>query len=351
MPAAIARDYALTEDVAGTPALTDSGFRIGEEGRWWTPGLDRKTLKELTRREDARPIANYGLWLILLAASGYVAFLTWGSWWAVPAFLVYGTIYSSCDPRSHDLGHGTTFRTRWLNSAFLHLTLFMTMKEPVMWRWRHARHHTDTIHVGRDPEIQVSRPADLLRIAADFFFVFLALTEVKPTVQHAFGTITGDARHYVPRSEWRKLIWSARLLVAAYVAVAIWCIAIGSIFPVIFLWGPRFYANWLNFFGYLTQHAGLAEDAFDHRLNTRTVVMNPVFEFLYANLNYHIEHHIYPLVPYFNLPTLHRILEERGELPYTYRGLADAHREVMPALWRQSRETAYFVRRKLPAPA
>ena len=55
----------------------------------------------------------------------------------------------------------------------------------------------------------------------------------------------------------------------------------------------------------LTQHAGLAEDVLDHRLNSRTVYMNPVFRFLYWNMNYHVEHHMFPMVPYHALPALH----------------------------------------------
>ena len=37
----------------------------------------------------------------------------------------------------------------------------MVMRESVVWRWSHTRHHSDTIIVGRDPEIQVSRPPDI----------------------------------------------------------------------------------------------------------------------------------------------------------------------------------------------
>ena len=32
------------------------------------------------------------------------------------------------------------------------------VRNPVEWRWSHARHHTDTIIVGRDPEIVAMRP-------------------------------------------------------------------------------------------------------------------------------------------------------------------------------------------------
>ena len=55
----------------------------------------------------------------------------------------------------------------------------------------------------------------------------------------------------------------------------------------------------------LTQHAGLGENVLDHRLNTRTVYMNPVIRFLYWNMNYHVEHHMFPMVPYHRLAELH----------------------------------------------
>ena len=38
---------------------------------------------------------------------------------------------------------------------------------------------------------------------------------------------------------------------------------------------PSIYGAWLYLVFGLTQHAGLAEDVLDHRLNSRTVYMNP----------------------------------------------------------------------------
>ncbi len=34
-------------------------------------------------------------------------------------------------------------------------------RPPTLWRWSHVRHHTDTIVVGRDPEIVFPRPSSL----------------------------------------------------------------------------------------------------------------------------------------------------------------------------------------------
>lgn len=338
--------YHLSQAFSQNTDLAKEEVTASESGAWWMPEIGRKDLKQLMKREDRRPLANYLTWLALLGATGVLAWMSLGSWWAIPAFFIYGTVYSSCDPRSHDLGHGAAFKTRWLNTFFCNLCLFMTLKEPVMWRWRHARHHTDTIHVGHDPEILVTRPADLVRIGLDLFFLKNAKDELLPSLSHAFGRISPDARHYVPQSEWRRMIWSSRLLIGSIVLVLAACVAFGTIVPLLFLWGPRFYANWLNFFGFLSQHAGLAEDSYDHRLNTRTFRMNPVLEFLYANMNYHIEHHLYPLIPYYNLPKLH--VQIKDQLPYTYRSLSEVTLAVLPVMWRQAQDAGYFERRVLP---
>lgn len=321
------------------------------DGDWWTCDISRKELKSLMKRENRRPLIDYFLWLALLIGSGVFAYLSLDSaiGWSILAFFVYGTIYSSCDPRSHDLGHGTAFKTSWINDVFRRLCLFLTMKEPIDWRWRHARHHTDTIHVGYDPEILVKRPADLIPIFADFFFLTQAKGELQGIFTHAMGRVTGDPRYYVPRSEWPKIIRSARLYVAAIAIVVGYCIWMQSAVPLLFIWGPRIYANWLNYFGFLSQHAGLREDSHDHRLNTRTFLMMPPLEFLYNNMNYHIEHHLHPLIPFYNLPKLH--WKVRDQLPKTYGSLFEVTRETVPVVWRQAFEPDYFVTRKLPESA
>ncbi len=95
-----------------------------------------------------------------------------------------------------------------------------------------------------------------------------------------------------------------------------------------------------------TQHAAPAENVLDYRLNCRTIHMNPVHRFLYWNMNYHTEHHMFPLVPYHQLPRLHQIV--KGDCPAPYPSLTAAYREIIPALLRQIREPGWYVRRKLP---
>jgi MocE subfamily Rieske [2Fe-2S] domain protein len=108
------------------------------------------------------------------------------------------------------------------------------------------------------------------------------------------------------------------------------------------------YGAWLMVvFGY-TQHAGLAENVLDHRLDCRTVYMNPVNRYLYWNMNYHIEHHMFPLVPYHALPKLHELI--KADSPEPYAGLLHAYKEIIPTVLRQARDPGYFVKRQLPSP-
>jgi Na+-transporting NADH:ubiquinone oxidoreductase subunit F len=111
---------------------------------------------------------------------------------------------------------------------------------------------------------------------------------------------------------------------------------------------PTLYGSWLMPIYYYTQHAGLAENVLDHRLNCRTVYLNPINRYLYWNMNYHLEHHMFPLVPYHQLPRLHALV--KSDTPEPYDGLWAAWREIVPAVLRQVKDPAYYVTRRLPTP-
>ena len=115
-------------------------------------------------REDGPAVRDTLLWIALLVGFAGLAIALWPSWWATLPLFAYGTLYgSSSDSRWHECGHGTAFKTRWMNDAVYQIACFMIMREPEIWRWTHTRHHTDTIIVGRDPEIAAMRPPAIWR--------------------------------------------------------------------------------------------------------------------------------------------------------------------------------------------
>jgi fatty acid desaturase len=233
-----------------------------------------------------------------------------------------------------------------MNDVVYNIASFMVLRQPTTWRWSHTRHHTDTIIVGRDPEIAAPRPPDLVGMVLGLFSLKSGPRELRKLVLHVFGKVDAEEATFIPKDELGKVFLTARIWALIYAAVIALAIFERSILPLLYIGLPSFYGAWLlSVFGF-TQHAGLAEDVLDHRLNCRTVYMNPVLRFLYWNMNYHVEHHMFPMVPYHALPGLHA--EMKDDAPAPYRGLIDAYSEILPALWKQTKDPTYFVRRHLP---
>lgn len=315
---------------------------------WYRCALTRQQMKALMQRHDRRAILDTLLWFGLIAASGVLAYMSWGTAWAIPAFFLYGTLYAGpADSRWHETGHGTAFRTPWLNDAVYQIASFLVLRRPTQKRWSHARHHTDTLVVGRDPEIVAPRPPDLAGLLLNCLNLKSGLNELKHVVRNALGSIDAEERTYIPESEFGKVKREARVWCLIYGAVVGACLVTHSIKPLMFVGLPSFYGAWLGLFFGLTQHSGLPENVQDHRLNCRTIYMNPVFRFLYWNMNYHTEHHMFPMVPFHALPRLHALIKD--DCPPPYPSTLAAYRELVPAVLRQVREPGYAVWRPLPA--
>ncbi|HJY96885.1 MAG TPA: fatty acid desaturase, partial [Streptosporangiaceae bacterium] len=111
-------------------------------GDWFRSAVPRKRMKELMRRSDYPAIRDTIIWLGLMGLFAGLGIAFWGSWRALPFFVAYGLLYgSTSDSRWHEAGHGTAFRTRWLDQGLYQLASFMIMRDPVTWRWSHTRHH------------------------------------------------------------------------------------------------------------------------------------------------------------------------------------------------------------------
>ncbi|MBI2501903.1 MAG: fatty acid desaturase family protein [Candidatus Latescibacteria bacterium] len=339
------RDYSLTG--RDTKLAEERGLA---DAQWYASDIPRQRMRELMQRRNGPAARDTLIWFAVLITSGVLGHLNWATWWALPCFLVYGVIYaSSSDSRWHESLHRTAFKTVWLNDALYEIASFMVFRESVSWRWSHTRHHTDTIIVGRDPEIAVPRPPDLLGVLMAFFVLKSAPKEFLRMLKHSFGHLTPAEATYIPASEHSKVFRNARIYILIYASVAGTAIATQSILPLMYIGLPSLYGSWLMVVFGLTQHAGLAEDVLDHRLNCRTVYMNPIFRFLYWEMNYHVEHHMFPMVPYHALGKLHQ--ELKADMPKPYSGLWEAYREIIPTLFRQVKNPPYFVQRQLPPTA
>jgi len=339
------RDYSLTGPLNAW--AVESGLANAE---WYKTKIPRARMKELMQRSDHPATRDTILWIGGMIVCAGLGVYFWGSWWCVPFFAVYGVLYgSSGDSRWHECGHGTAFKTQWKNDAVYQLACFFMMRNPVVWRWSHSRHHTDTIIVGRDPEIITPRPPEVAKLLLNFFGVLDAPQHLGVMLRLAAGRLTAAEKDFIPESEWGKAIRIARIWTVIYALVIAASIWMRSILPLMVIGLPRLYGAWHHLLTGVTQHIGLAEDVLDHRLNCRTVYINPFSRFVYWNMNYHVEHHMFPMVPYHRLPELHK--EIQPDCPPAYHGFYACYREIIPTLWRQLKDPTYFVRRELPATA
>ncbi|MDP3958730.1 MAG: fatty acid desaturase [Pseudorhodobacter sp.] len=284
----------------GTRHAIDSGLAAAE---WYHTAVARKDIKALRQRSNRPAIRDT---IVLYGCMIVFATLGWQLWpglWSAPFWLAYGVLYGSAsDSRWHECSHGTAFRTPWLNTWVYHIASFMIVRNPVTWRWSHARHHTDTCIVGRDPEIAVMRPPVFARLIANFAGLVDAWNGWGRMVLNASGRIAAEEASFIPVPEQPKVIAVARvwvLIYAATLALALW---MHSILPLMVIGLPRLYGAWHHVMTGLLQHGGLADNVIDHRLNSRTVLMNPVSRFIYWNMNYHVEHHMFPMVPITRCP-------------------------------------------------
>ena len=318
---------------------------------WHKCSINKRELKKFSIRSDWQGLKHIFLYFLLLIFSGYMAFVTWNSWWTILWFLIYGNIYTLSNPIWHECGHKLAFKSRWLNVVFYQITSFMYNYEPVRWRWSHHHHHTYTLHTKKnyDHEIQVTKPTDLflvlmMHIPCGNIFTFL-FTHIE-TVKHAFGFTSVVMKDCIPKKEQLKVRIFARIHITLWIIIIVFSIYFQSWFLILYLLLPFLYGTTLINIIHFIQHAGLANNENDHRLTTRTVKLNFFLNFLCWNMEYHLEHHMFPMVPSYNLKKLHEAVKD--QMPKPKNGLWDAYKEIIPAILKQAKDPKYILEIKLP---
>jgi fatty acid desaturase len=323
---------------------------------WYRSPLDKETLKQLTRRSDAKGLLQCGGFMALTALTAGASVYAWLHLPLVLFLLIlfiHGTVFVFYSNGFHELTHGTMFRAKWLNAVFLRIFSFLGWNSHVRYKASHMRHHLYTLHPPDDLEvvlpIRLMARSFVLSAVVDPITLWVA---VGGAVRLALGRLEGPWEHALfpesdPVQRRRLFNWSRTTLLghAAIIGVSA---ATGWWLLAVLTTGARFYGGWLSFLLNYTQHIGLQDNVADFRLCTRTVILNPVYRFLYFHMNYHAEHHMYASVPCYNLGRLRRAI--LTDMPPA-RGLVGAWREIISVLHRQKTDPGYQLVYQLPAPA
>lgn len=297
--------------------------------------LDKGTLKALSRRSDRPGLLYLALWGLLLLAGGAALAFSLGTWLAVPAMLFYGAVLTvPAYALSHECAHGTAFRTRWLNELVFWATSLVYIEGPHFRRYAHARHHTYTWIRGRDAQMPFNTPLTFKGWLLEISGIGQYLYDARHLVRNAFGRFNPAVVDFTPAGELPKLKWEARAFLAVYLGGAAAALAAEALWPLVYLVIPRLAGAVVMQLFTIIQHAEMAEDRPDLRESTRSFATNRFADFLYANMSRHIEHHLFPMVPFHALPQLNAALA--GQLPAPSRGLLRSNAEVLSAVLRRS---------------
>lgn len=311
--------------------------------KWHKCDVPKDQMKELMKRSDAKGLKQTISYFIVLSGLGYLTWRCMGTYWVIPAFIAYGTVYCFLNHMMHETIHRTPFKSRKLNDFVHWVSSFLNGAEAVTNRYGHLRHHKVTYYEKYDPEVFIFRPFSLWKY---FKKCFIDIPNPGYILSHAAGRITDQDRDLIPPKELNWLVWSSRLWVVGYGLIIASCFVFHTYMPLLFTIGARIFGAPLARLLDHSQHSCLEINEPDHRLCCRNIDLNPVLRFLYWNMNFHTEHHMFPAIPFHALPKMHELIKD--QLPPAKKGLIAAYCEIIPAVIRQHKDPSYHITPVLP---
>lgn len=291
--------------------------------------IEPAALKALSQRSDVRGAVQAASHFLAIGATGYGLFLTWGTLWCVPVFVLHGMLLNYLYAAQHELIHRTAFRTRRLNDWVGHLTGFLLIYPCDFDRIRHFQHHRHTKDVKLDSDIPNRMPMTLRLYVERMLAVKYWISRFSTLSRHVLGHAD---EFYFTDQDKRAIIREARWHLAGYGAVAAASLAFESGFAVWYWLLPLLLTKTTHQVHNLSEHSGLPNVP-NVLQNTRTVATNPFMYWITWNMCYHADHHLFPGVPFHQLPRLHALVgAQLKAVAPSYHAL---HRSFIVSLWRE----------------
>ena len=324
--------------------------------KWYRCPIDPTVLRELSKPSDLQGfqmgLGHLGLWLLTGAVSFYFAVEQLWLGFLLTIFL-HGTVGTFFSAPHHELCHGTVFKTKRFNEIFLRIFSTLGLQNFHIYKMSHSYHHRFTLHRIADKEVVLPKTPSLkfLYLLQLFTFNITGGFESRglfPTMRGLFR-VAAD-RMEQPYNEWgaelyaefpeerQKAVHWARYLIAVHLSFALFAVLIGYPILILIVSLHPFIGNWLRYFVGAPMHCGLQSDVSDFRKCVRTITLDPISEFLYWHMNWHLEHHMFAAVPCYNLKKLYEAVAEDMPQPRT---LISSWQEMLEVVKHQEADPAY----------
>ena len=331
--------------------------------KWYRCPIDPNILRELSKPSDFQgfkmALGHLGLWLFTGSLSFYFLIEQFWLGFLLTIFL-HGTVGTFFSAPHHELCHGTVFKTKRLNEIFLKIFSTLGMQNFYIYKMSHSYHHRFTLHRIADKEVVLPKTPSLrvLYLLQLFTFNITGGFESRgliPTMRGLFRVAADKMEQ--PYNEWGaelyaefpeerlKAVHWARYLIAVHLSFALITVLIGYPILILIVSLHPFIGNWLRYFVGAPMHCGLRSDVSDFRKCVRTITLDPISEFLYWHMNWHLEHHMFAAVPCYNLKKLYKAVAEDMPRPRT---LISSWKEMLEVVEQQETDPAYEFNTPVP---
>lgn len=266
--------------------------------------LSPEVYGEVTTLKALPGLTRLGVFVALYLAGASVAVWAWSSWPApmsllvvVPAVFVAGAALHGLSLFAHEGVHGVLSARRWLNDLLSVLSAMPVLQSFFAYRVLHLRHHAALGERGDPdhyPNYTASKPLLFLMHWGRLVGGYPAYITLIPVLALKRGTARDRLLIVIEGAALAGLVTSAVVFVPPLWLLLGWA-------------APMLVIHFLTNVRGMSQHTGL-EHAEDKVLGSRTFESPPWAAFFLCNENLHLEHHLYPQVPWYHLPRLHEAL-------------------------------------------
>jgi fatty acid desaturase len=295
--------------------------------------LSAAELLPLTQLSTARSLLAIGQTLGLIALALLLAIATWPSPWMVASMLAIGVCQHGLFILAHESAHYRLFSDRRANDIAGRLLGGIGGISMCTYRVTHRLHHNN-LYSEDDPDTAIhggyprGRSYLLRKLGRDalglnawktyaYFFGAPAINDDTKRVIRPLDDTSPELRAAARRDRWAVMGFhglAPLLALAAGGWRGLLMYAVLWMLPLVTVLQPILRLRAIFEHGGVEDLSSPLTAARSNR-TTGSVAGWAARALLFPHhVNYHLEHHLYPAVPHYHLPRLHRLLQEKGAL-------------------------------------
>lgn len=280
------------------------------------PALAPELMQEFHSRGEWRHGVRLACFIALYLGAAAIAIFAAArvsAWWqwlpVVPVYLCAAASLHGISLFTHEAVHGTLSRSRIWNDVLGAACAIPVLQNCSAYRVLHLRHHS---HLGEDGD------PDHYANYTRWTWMIFTMNWARLLIGYPVYIVA------IPILGFKHGTAKARAGILAEVAATALLVGViaASPVPAAWIWHgwliPMLFINTMVNIRGMSQHT-LLEHSDDEIRGTRSILTVPLVRFFMCNENYHLEHHLYPGIPWHQLPRVHAVLEkelrERGA-PY-----------------------------------